>query len=48
MRTLKHWVASLLITLAGHAAGHSHAPRECVGDLPGWQLVEAVDDLPAD
>jgi hypothetical protein len=29
-----------------YGAGHSHALRQCVADVPGWQLVEAVDYLP--
>ncbi|MBQ0945607.1 hypothetical protein KAK07_19870 [Ideonella sp. 4Y16] len=29
-----------------YGAGHSAALRQCVTDLPGWQLVEAVDYLP--
>jgi hypothetical protein len=29
-----------------YGAGHSHALRQCVSDMPGWQLVEAVDYLP--
>ncbi len=29
-----------------YGAGHSHSLRQCVSDMPGWQLVEAVDYLP--
>lgn len=31
-----------------YGAGHSHALRQCIGDMPGWQLVEALEHLPAD
>jgi hypothetical protein len=31
-----------------YGAGHGHALRQCIQDLPGWRLVEAVDYLPAD
>ena len=29
-----------------YGAGHSHLLRQCVQDMPGWQLIEAVPYLP--
>ena len=29
-----------------YGSGHSFLLRRCVTDLPGWELVEAIDFLP--